>query len=68
MKFDPTKPVQMFNGTPARIICTDRDWKFPIVALVGHDAMPEVFDLHGIRPGGFTPVLVNIHPRSARYE
>lgn len=35
---DFTKPVRCIDGTPARIICTDRvDPVHPIVALVGHD-------------------------------
>lgn len=34
MSFDPTKPVQTRDGRSARIICTDRDSIYPIVALV----------------------------------
>lgn len=32
--FDPTKPVQLEDGTSARIICTDRKGDYPIVALI----------------------------------
>jgi hypothetical protein len=31
--FDPTKPVQLRNGIPARIICTDQKGDKPIVIL-----------------------------------
>ena len=34
MTFDPTKPVQTFDGRKARIICTDKSGDYPIVALV----------------------------------
>lgn len=34
MSFDPTKPVQTRDGRRARIICTDRDSIYSIVALV----------------------------------
>lgn len=34
MTFDPTKPVRTRDGRPARIICVDRQNKYPIVALV----------------------------------
>lgn len=33
MTFDPTKPVQTRDGRPARIICTDREYDLPIIAL-----------------------------------
>lgn len=32
--FDPTKPVQTRGGRKARIICTDREGEWPIIALV----------------------------------
>lgn len=31
--FDPTKPVQLADGTPARIICTDKKGAPPIAAF-----------------------------------
>jgi hypothetical protein len=44
---DLTKPVQTRDGQPARIICTDRQGFFSVVALVGkHD------DLRTFTPGG----------------
>lgn len=32
--FDPTKPVQTRDGRPARIIATDAEGTYPIVALI----------------------------------
>jgi len=32
--FDPTKPVQTRDGSPARIVCTDRKGGPPLIALV----------------------------------
>lgn len=31
--FDPTKPVQLRRGNPARIVATDAKGRFPILAL-----------------------------------
>lgn len=33
-RFNPNRPVQTREGLPARIICTDRKGRYPIVALV----------------------------------
>ena len=43
MSFDPTKPVRTRDGRKARIICTDREAEFPIVALISdHSAVESV--------------------------
>ena len=32
--FDPTKPAQLRDGRPVRIVCTDKKDDYPIIALV----------------------------------
>jgi hypothetical protein len=65
VKFDLTKPVELANGTPARIICTDRKHPDePIIALIsdshgketvktytaeGHSPYPGYDDLVNVR-------------------
>jgi hypothetical protein len=41
-KFDPTKPVQLDDGRPARVICTNKKSPYPIVAIYADSAGEEV--------------------------
>lgn len=61
-KFDPTKPVRCKDGTPARIICTDRkDPIIPIVACYGKDSEGVAF-YKADGTGSFRGGLVNYDP------
>jgi hypothetical protein len=72
MTLDPSKPVQTADGRPARIICTDRDGSYPIVALVGAEQKPLTFTANGEQ---FNPeyvssdgvVLVNTVEKKTRW-
>jgi hypothetical protein len=71
--FDPTKPVATCDGREARIICTDKKGKHPIVALVAAQNDEEIslsFDAEG-RHMGYEPSpasLVNVIKRTSRFE
>lgn len=44
MHIDTTKPVQMINGTPMKIVATDAPGRFPIIAMKEHnDGPPEAY-------------------------
>ena len=68
--FDPTKPVQLRDGTPARVICVDRRGQYPIVAVSGGDDRitthrsggEQSFGLMGPRD------LINIPPATRKVE
>lgn len=80
-KFDPTKPVQTRNGKTARIVCTDAEAPYTIVALIeGHSgdafryttegnllmSSPGSMDLINV-PAKFTRELwVNIYPQEQK--
>ena len=71
-KFDPTKPVQTRDGRKARILCTDRVCKYPIVALVTRSGS-NIEDVLGFTNEGFWNVkecpddLINIPEKKTGY-
>lgn len=62
--FDPTKPVQLEDGTPARIVCADRKGGCPIVALIGEQERVLTFEYDGSSPYG---TLVNVPEKHVRW-
>lgn len=68
MAFDPTKPVQTHNGRKARIICTDRNSTYNIVALI-EEFQIESYDKDGEWFGGREEKyrLINIPERTTSW-
>jgi hypothetical protein len=68
MAFDPTKPVQTHGGRKARILCTDRNSTYNIVALI-EEFQIESFDKDGKWVGGSDEkyCLINIPERKTSW-
>lgn len=70
--FDPTKPVQTRDGRKARIICTDKQGSFPIVALIlnkTHEALIVYYTDGSSRDSlGAAIDLVNVPVKTSTWE
>ena len=61
--FDPNKPCQYEDGVPSRIICTDRQGDYPIVALRPLKRGKELITTHRLdgTSDGCSDNLVNVN-------
>ena len=65
-KLDLSKPLQLTDGRPARLLCDDREGGNPIVVLVNNSAL-YVFPADGSSSVGF-PGLINVpEPAQKQY-
>lgn len=62
MPLDLTKPVQLTDGRPVRIICTDAGVKWPIVGMVLDNSVVVRFAVDGTPPTFGGCHLQNIPP------
>ena len=64
-KLDLSKPLQLTDGRPARLLCDDREGEYPIVVLVDNSTL-YVFPADGNATVGF-PSLINV-PEPAKKQ
>ena len=60
MSIDFTKPLQLSDGTPLRLLCTDALAPYPVVCLREDTKLFELFTLDGKRPPGGSIYLMNV--------